>query len=116
MMGRALGAGRALASVHLELAQKEAAEDAGRIGVGVGLLAAAIGLLGFAGLLGHLAALLWARARFGLGWEEAALALGAVDVVLAVLLLLLARGRLNKPVLERTRGRVKETVAALRGD
>jgi len=115
MMGRAFGAGKALASVHMELAQQEAAEDAGRVvGAAAGLVL--VGVLAFASLLLvdiALVSLLMKRSNLAIG--PAALAVAGGHLVLALPVALFSINKLKKPVLKRTRGRMKETAAALKG-
>jgi hypothetical protein len=115
LLNRALGTSRALVSVHLELAQEEAAQDAGRVASGALMLAVVAGMVGSSLLLVDVAlvALVMTRAELDLGLS--ALAVAAGHLVVALPIALIAIGRLKQPVMKKTRGRVKETVAALRG-
>lgn len=115
LFGRALGTSKALVSVHLELAQEEAAKDAGRVAGGAIMLAVVAGLVGSSLLLVDVALVGLVMTRGGLELGPAALCVAAGHVVIALPLALLAMGRLKQPVLQKTRGRMKETVSALRG-
>ena len=115
MTSRAFGAGRALVGVHVELAQKEAAEDAGRVaGASAGLVVVA-GLIASGLLLVDVAIVTEVMNRWQLALGQAALAVAGGHLVLAAPIALWARARLKQPVLTRTRGRMKETVDALKG-
>ncbi len=115
LLGRALGTSRALVSVHLELAQQEAAQDAGRVASSAIMLAVVAGLVGSGLLLVDVALVALVMTRGSLELGPAALAVAAGHLVVALPLALMAISRLKQPVMPKTRGRVKETVAALRG-
>ncbi|MEM9695640.1 MAG: phage holin family protein, partial [Myxococcota bacterium] len=91
-LGGALGT---VAGLHLQYAQREAADDAGRVLSGVGL--AAVGALLFAVALGlaHVALVLYLAAATPLAPWGAVLVVAAGDLGLAVVLLLIARLRLR---------------------
>ena len=115
LLGRALGTGRALVSVHLELAQQEAAEDAGRMASGAMLLAVVAGLVASGLLLVDVALVALVMENGALGLGPSALAVAGGHLVLALPVALFALSRLRQPVLKKTRGRMKETMAVLKG-
>ena len=101
----------AMLGLHVRYAQREAANDAGRV-VGALMLVVAGAVLGLFGLLfAHLALMdhlttLMPRSR-------AVLVVAGGDFSLAMMLLLVARARLRKPVLVETRAMVRRTMATL---
>lgn len=106
---RALGT---VLGVHVQYAQREAKNDVGRIFGGVVILAVATLFVLFAVLFGHVALAYYLAAATKLDMMGAIGVTAAGDLALAVLLLLIARSRLKKPVLQQTRSLVKQTVEA----
>lgn len=115
MLVRGYRAFELLFSVHARVAKNEASRDLRRVMSGIVLVAVAISLVGFALILGHAAAVLVVQRRFQ--WDMAS-SIGAVagaDIVVALVLLLMARARLATPVLAETRAMVKKAAGVLRG-
>jgi hypothetical protein len=96
--------------VHVQYAQREAKSDIGRIVAGVVLLVVAALFVAFAVLFGHMALAYYLAGATTLNMMGAVGVIAAGDLGLALLLLLVARSRLNKPVLRETRSLVKQTV------
>lgn len=115
LVGRAFGAGKALVSVHLEMAQEEAARDAGRLGGAVALLGVAAVLVLGALALVDVALVDLCEDRFALPTGQAALVVAGGHLVIALPVALYALWRLKRPLLQKTRGRMKATLAAFRG-
>ncbi len=100
--------------VHIQYAQREAADDMGRVALGVALLLAAMLLVFVAVLVGQAGLVLYlSRAAPGLGYMGAAFAVAAGDLGLATLLALAARSRLRRPILQQTRTLVRQTVSSI---
>lgn len=115
MLVRGYRAFELLFSVHAQVAKREAAADLRRIVTGIVLTAVALAMLGFALILGQACAVMLIQQR--LGWDPAR-SIGAVaggDVAIALLLLLMARGRFTTPVLPETREMMKKAASVLRG-
>ncbi len=108
-LGRAFGS---VLDVHVQYAQLEAKNDVGRIVVGVALVGLAGVLLFFALLFGHVALAYRLAALPALGAVGAVGVVAGGDLALALLALLVARSRLNKPVLAQTRSLVKRTLSS----
>lgn len=104
---RALGS---VLGVHIEYAQREAKSDIGRVVFGVVLLVVAALFAMFALLFGHVALAFRLSTLPALGTLGAIGVVAAGDLGLAILLLLIGRSRLHKPVLAQTRSLVKRTV------
>lgn len=104
---RALGT---VLGVHIQYAQREAKSDIGRVIGGVIILLVAAMLVVFALLFGHAALALYVAAKTKLGVMGAVGVVAAGDLALAILLTIVGRSRLNKPVLKETRTLVKRTV------
>jgi glycerol dehydrogenase-like iron-containing ADH family enzyme len=114
--GLVSGLARALAvllGLHLQHAQQEASNDAGRLVAGVWLLAAGtvFALLGIA--VGELGAAWAIHHHLGLDWLRTLLLLAGADLLLGLLLVLWARAKLRKPLLQQTRELLRRTVAGL---
>lgn len=108
---RAVGA---MLGLHIQYAQREVRGDLGRLLTGVVLLVVGLLLLFVALLLGHAGLILYlARAVRGLGPMRAALIVAGGDLVLALLVLLAGRARLNKPILQQTRALVRRAVSSI---
>lgn len=109
-LGGALGT---MAGLHLQYAQREAANDAGRVlsGVLVGVFGAL--LLAVAVVMSHVALVVYLLQATQLGLLGSVLAVGAGDLGLGLVLLSTARARLKRPVLKQTRDLVRQTVERL---
>jgi hypothetical protein len=107
---RALGT---MLGLHIQYAQREVKADVGRVLTGVVLLVVALLFLTIGLVFGHIALVSQLVARTSLGPLGAPAVVALGDVVLATILLLAARSRLQKPVLEQTRSLVKRTVSSL---
>ena len=107
---RALGA---LLGVHVEYARREAATDIGRMVSGVALLAVGVLLLLVAVALLHVAAVLYVEEQTQLNLWGSVLSVGGADVLLALLLMLVGRSRLKRPILVQTRSLVRKTVTSI---
>ncbi len=107
---RAIGT---LLGVHVEYAQREALNDLSRLLFGLIFLAlGGVALsLALAGL--HAAVIIELHREYGWPWPVACGVLAFADVVIAVVLLLMGRARLRKPVLRETRALVRRTVTQL---
>ena len=104
---RALGT---VLGVHIQYAQREAKSDIGRVIGGVVILLVAAMLIVFALLFGHAALALYVASKTKLTLMGAVGVVAAGDLALAILLTLVGRSRLNKPVLKETRTLMKRTV------
>ena len=104
---RALGS---VLGVHIQYAQREARTDMGRVISGVVLLGIAALFVMLAVLFGHVALAYYLSLATKLDALGAVAVVGAGDLGIAVLLVLIGRARLKKPVLEQTRTLVKRTV------
>ena len=102
-----------LVGVHLQHAQQEASNDAGRMIGGAVLLAAGAVFVVLAVLLGHAAAVYALRQHTVLDWLRAMLAVAGADLLIALVLLLRGRGRLHRPILKETRQLVRRTVQSI---
>jgi hypothetical protein len=104
---RALGT---MLGLHIQFAQREVANDLGRLLTGVVLLAIG-GVLAVFGLL-------WAELALvdylttHLGHLRAVLAVAGGDLLIGLMLLMRGRARLRKPILKETRALVRRTVAS----
>lgn len=114
LLSRGYRAVSLLVSVHARTARREAESDLRRIATGVALLAVAVGLVGAALVLGHVAAVLLVERRFGWGLAESVGAVAGADLLLALGLALSARARLSAPVLAETREVVRKAADVLR--
>jgi hypothetical protein len=115
MLVRGYRAFELLFSVHAKMAKSEASRDLRRVVSGIVLMAVAISLVGFALILGHAAAVLVVQRRFQLDMASSIGAVAGADIVVALVLLLMARARLATPVLTETRAMVKKAAGVLRG-
>ncbi len=101
--------------LHVRIALQEADREKRRLISGVLLLAGGLGLVTLALIAAEVALLLWIQGTWGLGWIEASLAVGAIDLVLAGLLLRIG-GQLTKgPYLPQTTAGITKTTRALLG-
>jgi hypothetical protein len=105
MLVRAYRAFELLFSVHAKLARREAGDDLRRIVSGLVLAVLALGLVSFALVLGHAAAVFAVERRFQWGYPTTIGAVAGAD----------ARARLSAPVLPETRAMVKKAAAVLKG-
>jgi len=103
----------ALLGVHVEYARREAATDIGRMVSGVALLAVGVLLLLVAVALLHVAAVLYVEEQTQLNLWGSVLSVGGADVLLALLLMLVGRSRLKRPILVQTRSLVRKTVTSI---
>jgi hypothetical protein len=86
-----------------------------RIVSGLAIAGIAVALLAFALILAHAAAVFALDRRFQWGFPASTGAVAAADLLLALILLLVARPRLTRPVLKDTRETFKKAAAVLRG-
>ena len=101
----------AMLGLHMRYAQREALNDAERL-VGALLLVVAGAVLGLFGLLfAHLALMDHLATR--MARSHAVLVVAGGDLLLAMMMLLVARARLRRPVLVETRAMVRRTMATL---
>ena len=101
--------------LHVRIALQEADREKRRLISGVLLLAGGLGLVTLALIAAEVALLLWIQGTWGLGWIQASLAVGAIDLVLAGLLLRIG-GQLTKgPYLPQTTAGITKTTRALLG-
>lgn len=104
-----------LLSAHASRAREEASKDLSRMLSGALLLLAALFFLALVVPLADVAASLLVHDRYGwslpasLGWVASA------NVLVALLLAFVARGRLSTPVLVETRATLKRAAIVLRG-
>jgi uncharacterized membrane protein len=106
---KALGA---MLGVHIQYAQREAADDFGRVAGAVALfvVAALIMLVGL--LVAHAAAVFAVREALGASLTRAALYVAGGDLAVVMLLVLAGRARLKRPILAQTRTLVRRTVTS----
>jgi putative superfamily III holin-X len=107
---RALGA---LLGVHIQHAKTEAANDLGRILVGVCLMLLGVLVTAMALMLGSYALVLYVDRVSSLDRLQAAIAVGGIDLCVALLFVLMGVRRLRKPVLKETRALVRRTAETL---
>lgn len=93
----------ALLGVNVDVAQAEAARDAGRILGGAALVLSGLFCCGAVVLFSSAALAVFLRDAWRLSWPLALLVVAGVHLVLAVALLLLGRRRLSRPLLKETR-------------
>lgn|GEM_PF-1954109 len=106
---------RSLLSVHLELAQQEAAKDLSRLLTGVALLVVgAILALGALFLVDGAAVVAMAKFTQLTLWASF-LVVAAINVAIAGLLALVGVQKLKQPVMKKTRGLAKQTAQNLLG-
>jgi len=98
----------------LEYAQREAAQDAGRLLTGVILMVSAAVLCGAGAFALSAASVVALRQYTQLDWLGAILVVSAVDIGLGLLLALVGKSRFKGPILKETRGMVKKTFSSLR--
>jgi uncharacterized membrane protein YqjE len=101
--------------LHVRIALQEADREKRRLISGLLLLAAGLGLVTLALIAAEVALLLWIQGSWGLGWIQASLAVGAIDLVFAGLFLRIG-GQLTKgPYLPQTTAGITKTTRALLG-
>lgn len=115
-----LGAGlvRATGAVlgfHVRIAQREAANDMGRVVGGVFLALFAALAFACALVCAHVAAMVGLATQTSLGWLRAAGLVGCVDLLFTIALATAARAQLRRPVLRETRSLLRETLASFVG-
>ena len=101
--------------LHVRIALQEADREKRRLIVGALLIGTALVLLSGALLVAHGAALLWLVQELQWSWLAAFLIVGAVDLVLAGLLLRLGWQLLNGPYLPQTTAGISRTTRTLLG-
>lgn len=104
-----------LLQVHVQIAQREAAQDQARVVRGIVLLAVGGICLVTVLLLAQVVTLIALHELAGLRWLMAALAVAGGDLVVGLLLLLLGSRQLRTPVMPQTRALVRRTLTALTG-
>lgn len=107
-----------LASVmdlHVQMALQEVSQERRRVITGLLLLVTGAAMLTAAMLLGNAALLFWLAVRLGWGWIAAPLAVGALDLLLAGLLLRAGGAVLKGPYLAKTVAGISKTTQALMG-
>ena len=101
--------------LHVRIALQEADREKRRLISGLLLLAGGLGLVTLALIAAEVALLLWIQGAWGLGWIQASLLVGAIDLVLAGLFLRIG-GQLTKgPYLPQTIAGITKTTRALWG-
>ncbi len=101
--------------LHVRIALQEADREKRRLISGVLLLIAGLGLVSLALIAAEVALLLWIQGSLGWSWIQAALAVGAIDLVLAGLFLRIG-GQLTKgPYLPQTTAGITKTTRAILG-
>jgi hypothetical protein len=107
---RALGV---LLGLHLQHAQQEASNDAGRLIAGIMLLGAGL-FFALLALAVAEAGGVWAiHHSLRLDWLWSALVVAGANLLLALLLVVGARAKLRKPLLQQTRQLLRRTVSGL---
>ncbi len=106
---KALGA---MLGVHIQYAQREAADDFGRVVGAVALFVVAALVMLVALLVAHAGAVFYAREALGISLARAALYVAGGDLALVALFVLAGRARLKRPILEQTRTLVRRTVTS----
>ncbi|MEY4825117.1 MAG: hypothetical protein RLZZ430_767 [Cyanobacteriota bacterium] len=101
--------------LHVRIALQEADREKRRLIVGALLIGTALVLLSGALLVAHGAALLWLVQEWQWSWLAAFLIVGAVDLVLAGLLLRLGGQLLKGPYLPQTAAGISRTTRTLLG-
>ena len=101
--------------LHVRIALQEADREKRRLIVGALLIGIALVLLSGALLVAHGAALLWLVQELQWSWLAAFLIVGAVDLVLAGLLLRLGGQLLKGPYLPQTTAGISRTTRTLLG-
>jgi uncharacterized membrane protein YqjE len=101
--------------LHVRIALQEADREKRRLIVGALLIGTALVLLSGALLVAHGAALLWLVQELQWSWLAAFLIVGAVDLVLAGLLLRLGGQLLKGPYLPQTTAGISRTTRTLLG-
>jgi hypothetical protein len=112
---RLLRAAEVLVSAHASRAKDEAARDASRIGTGAVLIVIALGFVFPALFLLNVAVVFLVEARFAWGFPASATAVAAGDLIVALVVLQLARAKLAAPVLVETRATLKRVASVVRG-
>jgi hypothetical protein len=115
MMGRVTALLSSVMDLHVRIALQEADREKRRLIGGGVFLGAGLTLLMLALVAGELALLLWLRQAFALGWLPAALAVAAIDLVLAGVLLRIGGQMLKGPYLPQTTAGLMRTTRALTG-
>jgi hypothetical protein len=101
--------------LHVRIALQEADREKRRLISGVLLLAGGLGLVTLALIAAEVALLLWIQGSLGWSWIQAALGVGALDLVLAGLFLRIG-GQLTKgPYLPQTTAGITKTTRAILG-
>ena len=112
---RLLRALETLARAHAEHAKKEAERDLSRIISGAILLAIAL-LLAGAAFVGLQLGAVFALHEFArLAWTYAALIVAGANTSIALIVFLLGRARVSRPVMTETRRTLKQAMVVLRG-
>ena len=115
MMGRLTALMSSVMDLHVRIALQEADREKRRlIGAGV-VLGAAFSLLLLALVVSHFALLLWLHQSLSWSWQNTALLLAAIDLVLAGLLLRIGGRMMKGPFLPQTTAGLVRTTRALTG-
>lgn len=104
----------ALLQAHIILARSEARRDSARLMLGAGLLLVAVLCFSQVWLLLHVLAI-FALREVPLSWPAAIGVVTGADALLGLVMALLARGRLNQPVMVETRELVRKTIETAAG-
>lgn len=99
--------------VHIQYAQREAADDLGRV-VGAVVLFVAAALFALVALLvGHAALVFYLTKALAMDLLRATLWVFGGDLLVVALLALAGRARMKRPILEQTRTLVRRTVTSI---
>lgn len=101
--------------LHVQVALQEADREKRRLIVGGLMVGTALVLLTGSLLVGHAALVLWLVQGWKLAWLPALLLVGAIDLVLAGLLLRIGGGQLKGPYLPQTTAGLSRTTRTLLG-
>lgn len=107
---RALGT---LLGVHIQYARREAATDIGRMIGGIVLIVMGVVIALFALALGHAALVIYLKNATRLNLWGAVLSVAGGDLLVSLLLVVVGRARLKRPLMLQTRTLVRKTVTSM---